>query len=173
MCPLFHAFFPSFYPFYLLIIIHLELMVHVKHRQTSSNTTINRYYSYIIAKNGFTFKPLSFLFHTVPGHLLDVLAFITGKPRMYVTHILITRNLLTHFHLVIQRLTRRLSATSTHSPTSDSSTGPSPTPISNKCTESYRITRDPSSSLISAQSIGRTTSTTTYPASKSTSSKRT
>lgn len=45
-------------------------------------TNINRYYSYIIAKHSYTFKPLSFLFHTVPGHLLDFLALLTGKPRM-------------------------------------------------------------------------------------------
>lgn len=82
-------FMPSFLPLSLLSLNNNTFGINGA-RQTSSNTTINRYYSYIIAKNGFTFKPLSFLFHTVPGHLLDVLAFITGKPRMYVTHILIT-----------------------------------------------------------------------------------
>uniref|UniRef100_A0A336LUX5 Fatty acyl-CoA reductase n=1 Tax=Culicoides sonorensis TaxID=179676 RepID=A0A336LUX5_CULSO len=43
------------------------------------------YYSYIIAKNSYTFKPLSFLFHTVPGYFLDGLAFLAGKPRIYTS----------------------------------------------------------------------------------------
>lgn len=38
------------------------------------------YYSYTITKSEVAFKTLSFLYHTIPGYCLDILAFITGKP---------------------------------------------------------------------------------------------
>lgn len=38
------------------------------------------YYSYTIQKSAIGFKTLSFLYHTIPGYCLDILAFVTRKP---------------------------------------------------------------------------------------------
>lgn len=42
-----------------------------------------RYYSYFIVRSKVAFKILNFIYHTIPGCLMDLVAFVCGKKMIY------------------------------------------------------------------------------------------